>query len=397
MLTNSAIKPEPVAVNLKVILIGDAQLYQLLHEHEEDFDKMFKVMAPFDYEIAMDKEFALAVGRFARKLTLEEGLLPLNADGMAEILTFCVAEAGKQHRATLNFSDIADLLREATYYTKLFGKNIIAGEDILHTLRERRYRNDLYDSKLSAMIEDGSIMIDTKGKRVGQINGLSVYSTGMAEFGKPTRITVAVGAGANGILNIEREVKMSGSIHDKGVFIIGGLLRRLFGNFTPLACTASITFEQSYSGVDGDSASSTEVYALLSALADVPLRQDIAVTGSINQFGDIQAVGGVTEKIEGFFAVCEQQGFTGTQGVIIPKANVPNLMLSKKIRQAVQDGNFHVYAVSRFEEGLSLLTGEEVGISTNEGFTDGSILSKALHKLMTMRNLLRTSKSEEDK
>src|SRR5690349_7942377 len=307
----SAMKPEPVGINVKVILIGDRDLYELLYEYEEDFRKIFKVRVEFDEEMAMnDSVIAEYAGRL-RVLSEKEGLLPFDRGAFAAMLEYGVRKAGRRTKVTARFVDIADLAREATYAAKAANESVVRAAHVRDALASKIERHNLVETRIREMIEEGTLLVDVSGKRMGQVNGLSVLEIGGYSFGKPVRITATAALGKNGVINIERESNLSGRFHDKGVHIISGYMRSRFAQDKPLSLAASICFEQSYSGVDGDSASSTEVYALVSALSGLPLRQDVAVTGSMNQQGDIQAIGGVNEKIEGFFDVCRIKGLTG--------------------------------------------------------------------------------------
>src|SRR3974390_188225 len=320
--TSTALKPEPVDINVKVILIGDRDLYELLYEYEEDFRKIFKVRVEFDEEMPMSdiviEEYA---GRL-RALSEKENLFPFDRGAFAAILEYGVRRAGRRNKLTARFVDIADLAREAHYAAAGTGENVVRAAHVRAAIASKMERHNLIETRIREMVEEGTLLVDMNGSCVGQVNGLSVMEIGGYLFGKPVRITASAALGKAGLINIEREANLSGRFHDKGVHIIAGYMRSSFAKDKPLTLAASICFEQSYSGVDGDSASSTEVYALLSALSELPLRQDVAVTGSMNQRGDIQAIGGVNEKIEGFFDTCRVYGLTGTQGVLIPLGNV---------------------------------------------------------------------------
>ncbi len=361
------IKPEPIEVRLKVILLGPIEVYTLLHLLDEDFPKMFKVHAQFDSEAPRSPELVLSYARFIRKLSETEGILPAHRSAVAALAEWAAEWAETQRKLTLRFSDLADVIREAHHVARQHGARCIERVHVREALEARRRREDLLDEKIRELILEGTLLIDTTGERVGQVNGLTVYSTGTYSFGKPVRITASVGVGSSGIISIEREANLSGRIHSKGVLILAGLLRERFAHRHPLTLSASLTFEQSYSDVDGDSASAAELYALLSALAQVPIRQEIAVTGSLNQKGDMQPVGGVNEKIRGFFEVCLARGLSGTQGVIIPRRNVPDLMLPETIIEAVREGRFHIYAVDHFEEAIPLLMKLPAGVQRPDG------------------------------
>ncbi|HYL64473.1 MAG TPA: ATP-binding protein [Candidatus Methylomirabilis sp.] len=386
----SALKPEAVEINVKVILIGDRQLYEMLYEYEEDFQKIFKVRVEFDEEMPMsDGVIAEYAGRL-RTLSEKEGLSPFDRGAFAAMLEYGVRKAGRRNKVTARFVDIADLAREANYAAAAAGENVVRAAHVRSALASKMERHNLIETRIREMIEEATLLVDVTGKRVGQVNGLSVLEIGGYSFGKPVRITASAALGKAGLINIEREANLSGRFHDKGVHIIAGYLRSLFAQDKPLSLAASICFEQSYSGVDGDSASSTEIYALASALSGVPLRQDIAVTGSMNQQGDIQAIGGINEKIEGFFDVCRIKGLTGTQGVLMPESNVEDLMLREDLLEAVGEGKFHIWPVSRVEGGLEILTGMAAGSKNGDGAFEASTLFGLMNdKLSEMAKTLK--------
>lgn len=363
----TALKPETITLNVKVILIGNDEIYSFLSAYERDFKKIFKVKASFDYEIPMSEESVQNYSALVRKLVSDEGLNHFDNKAIASLVEYGARIAGSRRKLTTQFSEIADIVREANYWCKQNSNTYVTSLHVERAIDQSRDRHALYEDKMQEMIENGMILINVEGSRIGQINGLAVYGGERYSFGKPSRITASVGVGEKEIINIERESGLSGSSHDKGILIISGFLREMFAQNHPLTLTAGISFEQSYGGVDGDSASSTEIYALLSALAGLPIRQDLAVTGSINQKGDIQPIGGVNEKIEGFFDVCVRQGLTGTQGVLIPVQNVPDLMLDTRVVEVMKNGRFHLYAVSRVEEGIELLMGRPAGAKLEDG------------------------------
>ena len=388
---SSALKPEAIEINVKVILIGDRQLYELLYEYEEDFRKIFKVRVEFDEEMHMsDGVIAEYAGRL-RALCEKESLYPFDRGAFAAILEYGVRQAGRRNKVTARFVDIADLAREAHYAAAAAGESVVRAAHVRTALSSKMERHNLIETRIREMIEEGTLLVDLEGRSVGQVNGLSVLEIGGYSFGKPVRITATAALGKAGVINIERESNLSGRFHDKGVHIISGYLRSRFAQDKPLSLAASICFEQSYSGVDGDSASSTEIYALISALADLPLRQDIAVTGSMNQQGDIQAIGGVNEKIEGFFDVCRIKGLTGTQGVLIPAANVEDLMLREDVLEAVSKGQFHIWPVAKIDEGIEILTGMSAGTCRNgDGtFPSGSVFAQVNERLSRMANRMK--------
>jgi len=385
----SALKPEAIAINVKVILIGDRELYEMLYEYEEDFRKIFKVRVEFDEEMAMsDGVIAEYAGRL-RALSEKENLYPFDRGAFAAMLEYGVRKAGRRSKVTARFIDIADLAREAHYDAAAKGEAVVRAAHVRGALSSKMERHNLIETRIREMIEEGTLLVDVSGTRVGQVNGLSVLEIGGYSFGKPVRITATAALGKAGLINIEREANLSGRFHDKGVHIIAGYLRSQFAQDKPLSLAASICFEQSYSGVDGDSASSTEIYALASALSGLPLRQDIAVTGSINQQGDIQAIGGVNEKIEGFFDVCRIKGLTGTQGVMMPESNVEDLMLREDVLEAVTAGKFHVWPVAKVEQGIEILTGSTAGQKKGGKFEPGTVFALMDERMSQMARTLK--------
>ena len=363
----SALKPEPIDIDVKVVVLGDSRAYNLLYGMDEDFRKIFKIKAEFDTVMPMSEESVAKYVNFARKITAEEELLPMDVSGIAALVECGVRLAGRRTRISTRFAKIADVIREAALWAGEAGADVISAAHVAEAIASREERANLTEMKVREMISEGIILIDTVGSAVGQVNGLSVLDMGDYAFGQPARITVKCSLGRDGIVNIEREAEMSGKTHNKGLLILEGYFRSLFAHTRPLAVNASICFEQNYGGIDGDSASSTEVYGLLSALSELPLRQDIAVTGSVNQNGEIQPIGGANEKIEGFFAVCRERGLTGTQGVIIPRINVKDLMLRREVLAAVEAGQFHVWAVAEIAEGIEILTGVPAGEADQDG------------------------------
>ncbi len=369
-----SLKPEPIEVNTKVIMLGDPELYYLLYEYDEDFRKIFKIKADFDFEMDLNEEGILQYARFVRKICRDENLRQFDKEAIGKIIEFAVRQAGRRDKITTKFSVIADLIREANYWAGVDGSEIVKGEHVKKAIEESFERRKMIEDKIKELIAKGVIFVDVTGERVGQVNGLTIYEMGDYRFGRPVRITASVSMGRAGIINIERESNLSGRIHDKGVLILAGYLREKYAQDKPLTLSASICFEQSYSGIDGDSASSTELYALLSAISGLPIKQGIAVTGSVNQKGDIQPIGGVNEKIEGFFDVCKAKGLTGEQGVIIPKKNVDDLMLRDDVIEAVEKGMFHIYPVETIDEGIEILTGVKAGKRFKNGeFESGTV------------------------
>jgi predicted ATP-dependent protease len=382
---SAALKPEPIDVHTKIILIGDREMYELLYDFEDDFKKIFKVRVEFDEEMKWSEAIVRQYAGRLRKLVDEEKLLHFDRTAIAAILEYGVRQAGRRGKITTRFFDLADLARESSYAARHAGAGIITAEHVRLALDAKIERHNLLETKLREMIEEKLIFIDADGRRVGQVNGLSVLEIGGYAFGKPVRITASVALGKVGIINIERESNLSGRFHDKGVHIISGYLRRTFSQDKPLSLAASVCFEQSYSGVDGDSASSTEIYALLSALSECPIRQDLAVTGSVNQQGDVQPIGGVNQKIEGFYDVCRIKGFTGKQGVLIPAENVDDLMLRDDVIEAVAAGRFYIYPVSTIEQGIEILTGVHAGKRADSGkFEPDTVFAKVDDRLRQM-------------
>ncbi len=357
----SILKPEPIDIETKVILIGNEYIYSILAGYEDDFKKIFKVKADFDYEIKRTDDILTGYARVIKKLIKEENLLEFDKSAIAYLIEIGAKFAGNKNKLTARFSQIADVAREANFWAVDDGFNIVDAAHVKKAYEFAKERHGLLESKVNDMIEEGMVLIDTEGNRVGQINGLAVYDADFYSFGRPTRITATVSLGSGSIINVEREAGMSGRHYNKGVLIISGYFRETFGQNTPLSFNANLVFEQSYGTVDGDSASCAEIFALLSTLSGLPIKQYIAVTGSLNQKGDVQPIGGVNEKIEGFFDVCRQRGINKNQGVIIPIQNIQELMLREDIIQAVEKKEFHIYAISRVEEGIAILTGVKAG------------------------------------
>ncbi len=385
LFTTSALKPEAVEFDVKVVMIGSHYVYHVLYHYDEDFKKIFKVKADFDTVMDLNEEKIIQYAQFIKKKCQDEGLLPYEKSGVAAIAEYGVRLAGRKNKISTEFIKIANLISEASYWAKNASSSKVSREHVKKAINEKIYRHNLVESKIQEMIEQGTLMIDIDGVKVGQVNGLSVHDQGDYSFGRPSKITAVTSMGRSGIINIEREADLSGRTHNKGVLILSGYLRGKYAQDKPLAMSASICFEQSYSGIDGDSASSTEIYALLSCLSDVPLRQDIAVTGSVNQKGEIQPIGGVNEKIEGFFQTCKIRGLTGEQGVMIPYQNVEDLMLRDEVIEAVKNNEFHIYAVKNIDEGIEILTGREAGERGDDGkYREGTInylVSKNLKEL----------------
>ena len=353
----STLKPEPIDLDVKVILIGDNYYYNLLYTYEEDFRNLFKVMADFDMEIDNNEQNIYKIIQLISNKCSEENLKHFNKEAIESIIEYSIRISDDKEKLTGNLDKVIDIVYESN---ALSDSRYVTKSDVKNAINQKIYRNNKYEEKLNEMFKDKTLLIDIEGEKVGQINGLAVMGTGEYSFGKPSKITASTYKGRNGVINIEREIKQSGSIHDKGVLILSGYLGSRYGKDKPLSITTSITFEQNYSGVDGDSASSTELYAIISSISEIPIKQNIAVTGSISQKGEIQPIGGINEKIEGFFDVCKAKGLTGDQGVMMPIQNIKNLLLKDEVVEAIEDGLFNIYAISNVEEGLEILTGKNI-------------------------------------
>jgi ATP-dependent Lon protease len=372
--STTGLKPEPIDLNTKVVVVADAFLYHLLGYYDEDLRKVFKVRADFDTAMDNTEQTVQQFAQFVKMVTDEEKLKPFDRTAMAALVEQAVRMTGRQEKISTSFPAITDLIREADFWAGQDGKDIVCEKYVDQAIEAKIYRSNLAEEHIQEMIDRGTLMIDVQGAVVGQVNGLAVFSQGDYMFGKPSRITAATSMGRAGLINIEREADMSGNTHNKGVLILGGYLRKKYAQEKPLTMSASIAFEQSYSGVDGDSASSTEIYALLSSISGVPIKQNIAVTGSVNQNGEIQAIGGVNHKIEGFFDCCRHKGLNGDQGVMIPQSNVKDLMLRKDAIAAVTEGRFRIYAVKTIDEGIEILTGKAAGVMQPDGsYPEGTI------------------------
>ncbi|MGL5711706.1 MAG: AAA family ATPase, partial [Paraclostridium sp.] len=358
-LVTSTLKPEPIDLDVKVVLLGDNYIYNVLYNYEEDFRNLFKIMADFDIEINKNKDNIYKIVKLIARQCEENNLKHFNKKAVERIIEYSIRLSDNQEKLTARFNKIVDIIYEAEALSDKACEYVTI-EDVENAIQQKIYRSNKYEEKLNEMFEDGTLLIDIDGEKVGQINGLAVMGTGEYSFGKPSKITASTYKGRSGIINIEREIKHSGSIHDKGVLILTGYLGERYGKEKPLSIATSITFEQNYSGVDGDSASSTELYAIISSISNIPIKQYIAVTGSVSQKGEIQPIGGINEKIEGFFDVCKIKGLNGKQGVMMPIQNVKNLMLKDEIIEAVKDNKFSIYAISNIKEGLGILTGLEM-------------------------------------
>lgn len=377
-----SLRPEPIPLEVKVILLGSYDSFEVLQNYDPRFNKIFKVRADFDYEVQRTPDAVQQYARFIARVCREEDLLPFTPKAVAAIVEYGEKYVSDKDKLSIRFGPLLGVLKEADYWARRKRARLISDKYVVKAFHEHRFRYNLYEEKTQDAYRDGTIMIDVEGEITGQVNGLAVYQIGDFSFGLPMRITAETFMGKEGVINIEREAKLSGKTHDKGVLILSGYLGRTFAQHYPLNLAISITFEQSYSGVDGDSASSTELYAILSSLSGIPARQGIAVTGSVNQKGKIQAIGGVNQKIEGFFEVCKSKALTGEQGVIIPRTNTNNLMLKKEVIDAVKSRKFHVYQVSTVEEGIEILTGVPAGRADKDGnYPAGTVYGAVQKKL----------------
>jgi lon-related putative ATP-dependent protease len=372
-----SLRPEPIPLEIKVILIGPPDIYQLLLQYDERFSELFKVKADFDSQIEWNETNLNDYAVFVEKVCKSENLKSMDESGLARLVEHGARLAGRQDRLTTRFGEVADVIREASFYATQEQAPAVSAAHVLRAIEERYDRSSLVQERIRELIEHGVIKIDLGGARVGQVNGLSVFDLGDIAFGQPSRITATTAIGREGVIDIEREAKLGGPIHTKGVLILSGYLAEQFAQEKPLSLAARLVFEQNYSGVEGDSASSTELYALLSALAGIPIKQGIAVTGSVNQKGEIQAIGGINEKIEGFFEVCKAAGLSGEQGVIIPTSNVNNLMLKESVVKAIAIGTFHIWSIDSIDDGIEILTGVKAGYRLADGtFEAGSVYAR---------------------
>lgn len=381
MTTTKTIRPQPIPLDIKVILIGRSMMYYLLHQYDDDFPELFKVKADFDISMDRDDKNTQDFLTFISTLCNKENLKHLNSPAAAKVLEFASRLADDQEKLSTHFGAMADVIREAHYWAVQDKAAQIREIHVQKALDEKVYRSNLIQKRIQELITQKVFLIDTDTAVIGQVNGLAVIRMGEYEFGRPSRITASAGPGTEGIIDIERQVQLGGPIHSKGVLILNGFMSDVFAAHKPLTLSCRLVFEQSYEGVDGDSASSTELYAILSVLAQVPLKQGIAVTGSVNQKGEIQAIGGINEKIEGFYEICSAMGLTGKQGVMMPRSNVQNLMLREDIVDAVKSERFHIWAVSTISEGIEILTGKPAGERTK----DGSFPKKSIYHLVEKR------------
>ena len=395
-MTMVSLKPEPVPLSAKIVLVGTPWIYYLLYYQDPDYRKFFKVKAEFDSSVSRTPVVMQEYALFVATLCRDKKLLHFDRAGVACLLEYTARMVDDQQKLSSRFMEIADFVREASFWAERDGHEVITCSDVRRAAEEQLYRVNRIEERMQELFDDGTIMVDTDGAVVGQINGLSVISLGDHVFGRPSRITARIWLGQAGMVNVEREVKLSGPIHDKGVLILTGYLGGLFARSHPLSLSASICFEQNYDGVEGDSASSTELYALLSSLSGLPIKQGIAVTGSVNQRGQIQPIGGVNHKIEGFYAVCKAKGLTGKQGVLIPKTNERHLMLKEEVVEAIAAGKFHLWSIETIEQGIEILTGVQAGTAGKNGsFPKGTVFYQVAQTLKKMHT--RMHDEDEDK
>jgi lon-related putative ATP-dependent protease len=373
LFTTRVLKPQPIPLNLKVVLIGSPFIYRLLHFYDEDFPKLFKVKAHLDDQMKATPDEIRDYISFMRTVIEKERLPHLDKTGIARVIEYASELAGHREKLTLNISQVSDIIREASFWVKLEQSEMITAAHVEEAILKKKNRSNLYEERLQELVQENILKVETSGTVVGQVNGLSVLDLGDYMFARPSRITATVSLGKGGVVDIERESNLGGSYHTKGVMILSGYLKNKYAHDIPLALSASIAFEQSYSYIDGDSASSAELFALLSAIANCPAKQSVAITGSVSQRGEIQPIGAVTAKIEGFFDVCNQRGLTGEEGVIIPVHNVKDLMLKREVVEAVREGKFHIYSIATVDEGVEILTGLKAGRLRKDGrYTEGS-------------------------
>ncbi len=395
LVTTSMLKPEPIPLDIKIILIGSPYIYYLLYNLDEEYRELFKVKSDFDNRMDCTEENMLKYATFIATKSREEKLLPFDTSGVGRIVEYGSRLAEHQEKLSSRFSDITDLIRESHYWARKEGAEIVSERHVERALNEKIYRHNRIEERLRELIAEGSLIVETEGEIVGQINGLAVLDLGDYSFGKPSRITTTVYIGKAGVVNIERETKLSGKIHEKAILILSHYLGKKYANRKPISLSASITFEQLYGMIEGDSATCAELYSLLSAISGVPIRQNIAITGSMDQNGNVQPIGGVNEKIEGFFELCKLRGLDGTQGVIIPKRNIKNLMLRKNVVDAVREGKFKIYAIDHVEEGVEILMGIPHGELKPDGTYQEGTLNYLVEKRLTeIREALREKRGE---
>jgi lon-related putative ATP-dependent protease len=389
-ISTKGLKPQPIPLRVKVVLIGNPYLYQQLFVLDMEFTELFKVKAEFDTTMARTEENVKRYAAFVCTICQKENLMHLDASALAKLVEYSQRLAEDQQKLSTRFAEVADIVREANFYATQDNANLVTGDHVKKAIEEKIYRSKLIQEKIQEMIQREIILIDTNAEKVGQVNGLSVMGLGDFAFGSPSRVTASIGLGREGVIDIEREAKMGGPIHTKGVLILSGYLNEKYAKDKPLSLSTRLVFEQNYGGVEGDSASSTELYAILSALSGLPIKQSLAVTGSVNQKGEVQAIGGVNEKIEGFFEVCKAKGFSGQQGVMIPASNVQNLMLKEEVLEAVKAGQFRIYSVKSIDEGIEVLTGVKAGERRKDGtFEEDTVNYRVDKQLKSMAEKLK--------
>jgi lon-related putative ATP-dependent protease len=389
MISTKSLRPEPIPLKLKIVLTGDSNIYHLLYSHDDRFPKHFKVKAHLDNQMDRKDETILEYARMMSRYCKENELRHLDRSGVARVIEYATERTDDQEKLTLEIGNISDLLMESDFMAGLDGAEYIQRQHVEKAIKKRIYRSNLYEERIKELIKKDVFWVETDGYKVGQVNGLSVLMAGDHSFGQPNRITATVSVGREGTVSIDRESKMSGNIHTKGLLTHSGFLKERFAQDRPLSLTATLAFEQNYGMVDGDSASSTELYVLLSAISGVPIYQGIAVTGSVSQKGEIQPIGGVNQKIKGFFDICKHKGLNGKQGVMIPSKNVRNLMLDQEVVDAVNDGMFHVWPVSTIEQGIEILTGMEAGVRQKDGpYPEGTIFRKVEDRLRQISEIV---------
>jgi lon-related putative ATP-dependent protease len=389
-ITTRGLKPKPIPLSLKLVLIGTPPINQLLYSLDPDFQDLFKVRADFDVVMDRNDENSLKYARFICMICKKYNLRHLDGSAVAKVIEYGSRLAEDQRKLSTRFAGVTDIIREASFYAARENSEYTTDKHIMQAIEEKIYRSNLIQQKIQEFIERDIYLIDTTGAKVGQVNGLSVMGLGDFAFGRPSRVTASIGVGRDGVIDIEREAAMGGPTHTKGVLILSGYLANKFAQDKPLSLSARLVFEQSYGGIDGDSASSTELYAILSALSGLPINQSLAVTGSVNQKGEVQAIGGVNEKLEGFFEVCKAKGFTGEQGAMIPAANVENLMLKEEMVEAAKAGKFRIYPVRTIDEGIEVLTGVPAGQRREDGsFEEGTVNYLVDRRLRELAETLR--------
>jgi lon-related putative ATP-dependent protease len=397
LMSTTAMKPEAIPLNVKVILTGIPHLYYMLYNLDDEYRELFKVKADFDSRMARTPGTMVKYAAFIASCQKEDDLLPFDNEGVAKVVEYGSRLAAHKDKLSTRFSEVADLLRESHYWANKEGSRVIGSKHVVKALDERIYRANRIEETLQEMMVEDTLIVNTSGEKVGQVNGLAVLDLGDYSFGKPSRISARTYVGKAGVVNIERETKMSGRIHDKAIMIITSYLGSKYAVKKPISLSASITFEQLYEMIEGDSATCAELYALLSSISGVPLKQGFALTGSMDQNGDVQPIGGVNEKIEGFYHLCKIRGFDGSHGVIIPKRNVKHLMLKQEVVDAVKDGKFAIFSIDRVEEGLELLTGLPVGELQDDGmYPEGSVNSLVMKRLEEISAALEKKKGKEE-